>query len=152
MKSVAVDGYEGDWSPVVRFVVIPPPSPPLEKPETGEKTIHLKWRPIEGIRDFHLQMARDREFKEVLIDGRVDQASILIPKPEIPGFYYIRTSSTDSKGYEGEFSMPQRFEIKPPLSPSLQEPDVRPTRQRANHRKVLSLVKAGRNCRTNFHQ
>ena len=101
MKSVAVDGYDGDWSPVVRFVVIPPPSPPLEKPETGEKTIHLKWRPIEGIRDFHLQMARDREFKEVLIDGRVDQASIPSLSQRSRGsttFVQVAQTPKDTKG------------------------------------------------------
>ena len=38
VRSVAADGYEGDWSPVERFVVIPPPpSPALEKPETARK-------------------------------------------------------------------------------------------------------------------
>ncbi len=125
VKSVAVDGYEGDWSPVVRFVVTPPPpSPALEKPETGGKTIQLRWRLFEGIKNFHFQMARDREFKEVLIDEKVNQASILVPKPKVPGFYYVRTSSIDSKGYEGEFSKPQSFEIKPPSPPDLEKPEV----------------------------
>ena len=127
VRSVAKDGYEGEWSPTVRFSVIPPPpSPPLEKPETGEKTIQLRWRPPEGIRHFHFQMARDQTFREVLIDAEVQQPSIVIPKPEIPGFYYVRTSSIDPKGYEGDFSAPQSFEIKPPPPPNLEKPDVRP--------------------------
>jgi len=124
VRSVAADGYEGDWSSVGRFVVIPPPpSPALEEPETGEKTIQLRWRPPRGIQNFHFQMATDREFKKILIDQRIDQPSILIPKPK-PGFYYVRTSSIDSKEYEGEFSKPQSFEIKPPSSPHLERPQV----------------------------
>jgi hypothetical protein len=108
-------------------VIPPPPSPALEKPETGEKTIQLRWRPHEKIKKFHFQMARDREFKEVLIDERVDGTDIVVPKPEIPGFYYVRTSSIDPKGYEGEFSIPQSLEIKPPPPPILQVPDTGPT-------------------------
>jgi hypothetical protein len=124
VRSVAADGYEGDWSSVGRFVVIPPPpSPTLEKPETGVKTIQLRWRSLAGIQNFHFQMAKDREFTEILIDQRIDQSSVLIPKPK-PGVYYARTSSIDSKGYEGEFSKPQSFEIKPPSPPHLEKPEV----------------------------
>jgi hypothetical protein len=68
-------------------------------------------------------MAKDREFREILIDQRIDQSSVLIPKPK-PGVYYVRTSSIDSKGYEGEFSKPQSFEIKPPSPPHLEKPEV----------------------------
>jgi hypothetical protein len=125
VRSVAADEYEGDWSLVERFVVIPPPpSPGLEKPETSEKTIQLRWSLPSGINNFHFQMATDREFKEVLIDERIDQASILIPKPKVPGVYYVRTSSIDSKGYEGEFSKSQSFEIKPPFQPHLEKLEV----------------------------
>jgi hypothetical protein len=124
VRSVAADGYDGDWSSVGRFVVVPPPpSPALEEPEKGVKTIQLRWRPVGEIQNFHFQMAKDREFGAILIDQRIDQSSILIPKPK-PGFYYVRTSSIDSKGYEGEFSKPQSFEIKPPSPPSLERPGV----------------------------
>jgi hypothetical protein len=124
VRSVAADGYNGDWSSIGSFVVIPPPpSPALEEPETNEKTIQLRWRPLSGIQNFHFQMAKDREFKEILIDEKTDQASILVPKPK-PGSYYVRTSSIDSKGYEGEFSRPQSFEIKPPSPPHLERPEV----------------------------
>lgn len=128
VRSIGRDGYEGEWSPTVRFSVIPPPpSPPLEKPEPGEKAIQLRWRPPEGIRHFHFQMARDQTFREVLIDAEVHQPSIVIPKPEIPGIYYVRTSSIDLKGYEGEFSAPQSFEIKPPSPPNIQTLGIRRT-------------------------
>ena len=124
VKSVAADGYEGDWSSVGRFVVIPPPpSPALEEPETGVKTIQLRWRSLDGIQNFHFQMAKDKEFREILVDQRINQSSVLIPKPK-PGVYYVRTSSIDSKGYEGEFSKPQSFEIKPPSPPHLERPEV----------------------------
>jgi len=69
-------------------------------------------------------MSRDREFKEILTDEKIDQASILIPKPKVPGFYYVRTSSIDSKEYEGDFSRPQSFEIKPPSPPHLEKPEL----------------------------
>ncbi len=124
IKSIAADGYDGDWSSVGRFVVVPPPpSPALEEPEAGEKSIQLRWTALARIRNFHFQMAKDREFREILVDQRTDQSSIVIPKPR-PGSYYVRTSSIDSKGYEGEFSRPQSFEVKPPSPPRLEKPEV----------------------------
>ena len=125
VRSVAADGYAGDWSSVERFVVLsPPPSPDLEKPEADKKMIQLRWRPQEGINHFRFQMARDREFREILIDEKIDQAGIRIARPKVPGFYYVRTSSMDSKGFEGEFSRPQSFEIKPPSPPHFEKPRV----------------------------
>lgn len=125
VRSIALDGYAGDWSPVVRFVLLAPPeSPSLEKPEADSKTIQLRWRPIEGIMSYHFQMARDRRFEEFLVDERVGQPSVLVPTPKVPGLYYVRTSSIDSKGYEGAFSAPQSFEVKPPSPPDLQKPEL----------------------------
>jgi len=125
VRSVASDGYEGDWSKAERFRVIPPPPiPALEKPEAGGKTIHLRWPAPAEIKNFHFQMAKDREFKDILVDKKIDQPGVLVPKPKVPGVYHVRVSSVDSKGYEGEFSGPQSFELKPPAPPHLETPEV----------------------------
>ncbi|MCX7965017.1 MAG: FecR domain-containing protein, partial [Syntrophorhabdaceae bacterium] len=41
--SVARDGYEGGWSNIIKFRLIPPPpSPPLEKPTADKHSVYLK--------------------------------------------------------------------------------------------------------------
>ncbi len=111
--SVASDGYEGGWSNTVKFSLIPPPpSPPLEKPSVDKDSIFLKWRDLgEGIR-YHFQMAKDEAFKEIIFDTKLDKPQITLKKPKDPGVYYVRTSSIDKKGREGNFSSPQSFEIE----------------------------------------
>lgn len=111
--SVAADGYEGDWSVITKFELVPPPpSPPVEKPLVDDTQVHIRWRTIgEGI-TYHFQMAKDIAFSEMLSDQRVDQAEIVLNKPEKAGTYYVRTSSIDTKGYEGSFSTPQSFAVE----------------------------------------
>jgi len=113
VSSIAGDGYEGVWSDIQKFIVVPPPpAPPVEAPEMGEKEIHLRWRHFgEGI-TYHFQMARDMEFKEIVMDKKLEKPGVTLPRPEEAGTYYVRTSGIDPEGYEGDFSIPQSFEIK----------------------------------------
>jgi len=113
ISSTAADGYQGGWSVTIPFRLIPPPpAPPLDKPTIDENEIFLKWRNVgEGYR-YHFQMAKDKEFKEIVVDKKLDKPEISLEKPKDPGFYHVRTSSMDQKDREGDFSPPQSFEIK----------------------------------------
>jgi hypothetical protein len=113
VRSGAADGYEGNWSSVGRFVVIPPPSSPrLEKPEVDKKIIRLRWSPSEEGTSYHLQLARDDAFKTILVDQKTPGSSMDLEKPDVPGIYYVRVSGMDADGNEGEFSTPEKVEIK----------------------------------------
>ncbi len=113
ISSIAEDEYEAGWSQTLPFRLIPPPpAPPMDKPTVSEKEVMLKWRNQgEGI-SYHFQMAKDLEFKEILIDKKLDKPEIIVEKPKDSGIYYVRTSSIDSKGREGNFSPPQSFEVE----------------------------------------
>jgi hypothetical protein len=113
LSSVAIDGYEGDWSVVTGFVFVPPPpSPPVEKPQMDDTQVHIRWRTMgEGI-TYHFQMAKDIAFREIVSDQKVNRAEVTLSRPEEAGTYYVRTSSIDTKGYEGSFSTPQSFTIE----------------------------------------
>jgi hypothetical protein len=113
ISSIAADGYEAGWSQTLPFRLIPPPpAPPLDKPTVGDKEISLKWRNLgEGIA-YHFQMAKNPEFKEILVDKRLDKSEITVEKPKEPGIYHVRTSTIDKKDREGEFSPPQSFEVE----------------------------------------
>jgi hypothetical protein len=113
ISSIAADGYEAGWSETLPFRLIPPPpAPPLDKPTVGKKEIFLKWRNLgEGI-TYHFQMAKDAEFKEILVDKKLDKPEVTLQKPKEPGVYQVHTSSIDRKNHEGEFSASQSFEVE----------------------------------------
>ena len=113
LSSIAADGYEGLWSDILSFDIIPPPpSPPVEKPEMGDEELRVRWRDLGDGITYHFQMAKDQAFKEVLIDEKLTKPEITFEKPGDVGTYYIRTSAIDTQGYEGDFSEPQSFEVK----------------------------------------
>lgn len=113
VSSVADDGYEGIPSDIQGFTIVPPPSAPVvEKPEVEGNGIRLRWRNLgEGI-TYRFQMSMDSEFRNILMDRKVEMPEITFPRPEEPGIYYVRTSGIDREGYEGDSSLPQSFEVK----------------------------------------
>jgi len=113
VRSLAQDGYEGIWSDVISFTLVPPPpSPALEKPSIEQKDLRIRWQDQGAKMSYRCQIARDDGFQNLFVEKHVDRREIVLPKPEEPGVYYIRTSTIDSTGYEGKFSPPQSFEIK----------------------------------------
>ncbi|MBN2655142.1 MAG: FecR domain-containing protein [Nitrospirae bacterium] len=113
--SAAQDGYEAAWSDTQSFTVVPPPpAPPVDKPDDTGKEIQIRWQKVQRASQYHFQMAKDSSFKNVLVDKRVVMPSVALEKPTEPGTYFVRTSSIDHKDFEGDFSQPQSFEIKPP--------------------------------------
>jgi hypothetical protein len=113
ISSIAADGYQGIWSDILSFNIIPPPpAPPIEAPQIEEKTIRIRWRDLgEGI-TYHFQMAKDDAFNEILVNEKLTKPEIALEKPADAGKYYVRTSGIDTEGYEGVFSEPQIFEVK----------------------------------------
>jgi hypothetical protein len=113
ISSIAADGYQGIWSDILGFNIIPPPpAPPVEAPQLEEKTIRIRWRDLgEGI-TYHFQMAKDEAFSEILVNEKLTKPEITLEKPADAGKYYVRTSAVDTEGYEGAFSEPQIFEVK----------------------------------------
>jgi hypothetical protein len=111
--SVAEDGYEGGWSDVLSFKIIPPPpSPPVAKPEMAEDHVHIGWRHMGEGCTYHFQMAGDDSFRDIPLDRVLDQPAIDLKRPEKSGSYFVRTATIDPKGNEGDFSPPQSFEIE----------------------------------------
>ena len=115
IRSSAADGYQGIWSDPLTFTVVPPPpSPPLESPEVTNDDILIRWRHLGADVTYHVQVAHDDEFREILLDRQVAQPELSLPIPKKSGHYYVRTSSVDGQGYEGAFSQPQSFKIENP--------------------------------------
>ena len=111
VSSIADDGYEGASSDATSFSVVPPP-PSLDKPKVDEKEIHISWRDMGDGITYHFQMAPDTEFRNIIVDEKIERPTITIQRPAKSGTYLVRTSSIDTKGHESDFSTPQSFEIK----------------------------------------
>lgn len=111
--SIAEDGYVGIWSDPLKFALLPPPpTPTSEPPKTTRKEILMRWKNVGEGFTYHFQMSRDPEFGEILVDEKVADSQITVKKPKKAGVYYVRVSSVNAEGFEGNFSPPQSFKIK----------------------------------------
>lgn len=113
VRSVAADGYAGAWSDVVSYAIAPPPpSPEVGKPDVDKGNIRIRWGNRGEQCRYRCQVSLDKEFKSPFIDARLDKPEITMPAPDKPGVYYVRASTIDPDGCEGDFSPAQTFEIK----------------------------------------
>jgi hypothetical protein len=115
---IAADNYQGEWSDILSFTLIPPPpSPPVEPPEMDKNSIKIRWKNLGKEVTYHVQMSGDDKFDEVMVDRRVETPETTFEKPKQAGAYYVRISGIDSANREGIFSKPQSFVIllPPPL-------------------------------------
>jgi len=113
VSSIAQDGYEGIFSRTQGLTLVPPPpAPVIEKPEMDTKEIRLRWRSLgEGV-TYRFQMSMDGEFKNILIDREMEMPEMTLPRPKEAGKYYFRAKGIDREGYEGDFSLPQSYQIQ----------------------------------------
>ena len=109
VATIGADGEQGPFSDAQSFRV-PPPGPTASAPEVGDDTITLRWRAGEPGDRYQLQVARDKEFKEVVADLTVDE-----PKAELgrldAGSYYVHVRTIEASGEEGPFGTPQEFSV-----------------------------------------
>jgi hypothetical protein len=114
-KGIDPDGYAGDFSLPQSFEVKPPPPPPapaIEKMEVTWKNIQIKWSALgKGMR-YRFQMAKEREFQNIIMERELEKSEIILQKPEEIGNYYIRVNAIDSSGIAGDFSSPQSLRIR----------------------------------------
>ncbi|RNC69880.1 MAG: LysM peptidoglycan-binding domain-containing protein [Desulfuromonadales bacterium] len=112
IASVAEDGFEGEWSDPLAFVVVPPPPVPVaEKPEADRDHVRFRVRSAGSGFTYRFQVARDGAFAQMIHDVTPGGPELVIPRPAEPGTYHVRTKTVDAKGYESSFSSPQSFEI-----------------------------------------
>ncbi|HXX53598.1 MAG TPA: FecR domain-containing protein [Thermodesulfovibrionales bacterium] len=113
VSSIARDGYEGIFSRTGGFTLIAPPGTPvIEKPEISAKEIRFRWKSLgEGV-TYRFQMSSDNEFKNIMMDKRLETPEATLPRPNDAGKYFFRAKGIDSKGYEGDFSFPQSYQIQ----------------------------------------
>ena len=69
---------------------------------------------VEAVSAYQLQVARDKDFKDLLVDRVYDVSE----NPDLsallaPGEYFFRIAKIDLLGYKGKFSAPRPLKVKP---------------------------------------
>ncbi len=79
--------------------------------------LHLSWKNAGAGFIYQFQMARDKEFRQILIDEKCNKPEITVPEPAASGAYYIRLRHIGPDGQAGNFSSAQRYEVAAKLDP-----------------------------------
>ncbi len=116
VRSVAADGYEGAWTDAAEFTVAPTPAFQIEMPGKGTDDITVRWPDLGKGYSYRVQVAKNRDFTETLVDRKTEKPETTFARPKEPGTYHVRTNTVDKTGYEGDFSAPQSFEVKSEFS------------------------------------
>lgn len=100
---------QGPYSVPQYFAVVETLAMPEFK-DVGAQQLNFAW-PGEPGQSFLVQVARDIEFKKLILNKDTDKPNVDLARPE-SGVYYIRVRTTDADRFRGEFSKPQKFEIE----------------------------------------
>ncbi len=76
-----------------------------------DNQMSFNWNGEPG-QSFSLQIARDAEFKQLVLQRDLTKPELKIPRPEA-GVYFIRVRASDPDGYVSPYSATQKFTITP---------------------------------------
>jgi hypothetical protein len=107
VASSRADGDAGPWGDARGFNLLPPSAPPQAAESATE--IQFSWTGEAG-QKFVFQVARDREFKQLIAETATADTLYALKRPA-PGAYFSRLRAIDADGFIGPFTPPQRFEI-----------------------------------------
>ncbi len=113
VTSITPQGRQGPPGKANAINVLPVPKTPESKPPAvDKKVLRLAWGAVEGVAQYQVQLAADAEFQERIVDRKVSQPWVEIPRPNA-GYYYFRLRAIDAEGYPGSFSPAQGFRVEP---------------------------------------
>ena len=112
VRSLAEDGYAGDWSASREFSVVKLLPPSLRKPDGDDNKLYLEWEPMKGATGYHLQIARDEAFGSIIIDQTPAESKLVLENPPEPGKYYMRVAARNADQETSAFSKSGSFEIQ----------------------------------------
>ncbi|TVR64106.1 MAG: LysM peptidoglycan-binding domain-containing protein [Candidatus Competibacteraceae bacterium] len=87
-------------------------TPKLQVSEVTANEMTFRWSAGLPSQQYQFQLARDPRFENVMVDRRVPEPQLTIPRPA-SGFYYLRMRTIDADGYAGPYGPTQRIEVPP---------------------------------------
>ncbi len=116
-KDVLIDWGETDgWIWPALFV----PVAYAESAKGGHARV--SWPAVENAKEYRLQVARDIEFKEIVVDDKTDRTTYDWQNPEAENFYY-RVAAIDGEGDQSAFSNAAPLRVSHPAPMLLGPPD-----------------------------
>jgi hypothetical protein len=105
----------------IAFALRARPEPPLRiAPPAGASVVPgtpLTWAQVAGAPAYHLQLARDAQFTDLVLDRPGIGATRLVPEPaRAPGLYHWRLATQRPDGSRGPFGDPAAFTVLAPSS------------------------------------
>lgn len=110
LASTRADGDRGPFGDPQRFELRPLPEPPKGGVAADGKSLALAW----GGRtedSQHVELARDKEFKEIVAQADLDKPEWILPRPSRGGTYYFRYRSIEPDGFVGPYSATLVIEV-----------------------------------------
>ncbi|CAH2029838.1 FecR domain-containing protein [Trichlorobacter ammonificans] len=111
-RSLAEDGYAGDWSEARAFSMVKSPAPALHKPTADDDNLYLEWEALPGAAAYHLQIARDDSFRNPIVQKTVQETKLVLADDLQPGRYAVRVSGLAAGGAAGGFSTTGVFDVE----------------------------------------
>ncbi len=87
-------------------------TPKLQAPEVDAHAMTLRWSAGLPGQQYQFQLAKDLQFEVVMVDRRVSEPQLTIPRPE-SGFHYLRMRTIDADGHVGPYGPTQRITVPP---------------------------------------
>ena len=108
LSAVDLEGFESlPAGPALLKIRTTPGAPIISSPRNGGKfftqTVKIQWLHPEGVDHYELQLARDKNFTD-LVDSRSVQESSYVTPPLAPGHYFFRVRLVTKDGFATLYS------------------------------------------------
>lgn len=111
VASVSDDDGQGDFAVARSFrILTPPPGQLGSKAKGGE--LHLSWSTAPAAARYRVQLSKDEQFNDLLVDQQVDGLELRALRPQ-PGRYFMRVSALDGDGVAGPYSGAHPVKVGP---------------------------------------
>lgn len=104
----AIEGT-GPFTDAIPFRM-PFPGPVMEEAKFDKSQMTFAWRAGGEGQRFHFQLARDKEFTQILHDENTTATQLTVNRPD-GGKYFLRTKTIESDGFEGPWGPAQAIDI-----------------------------------------
>jgi len=110
LASTRADGDRGPFGDPQRFELRPLPEPPQGGVAADGKSLAIAWsgRPEDTQ---HVELARDPQFKTIVLQADLNEPKWLLPTPSPGGTYYFRYRSVEADGFVGPYSATLVIEV-----------------------------------------
>jgi len=85
---------------------------PVNKPELTNELLAFEWTQEQGAVTYHLQVATDTEFKNIVHDEVTNLNIVKLKEDLAENSYYWRVIAVDNEGHEGKPSSTEQFTVK----------------------------------------